>query len=229
METYLRLKQIVSDVNLIMSTFESEQYLTEANAVLAHEEAKDAANEQATDVLEGNWGLREDDAFSPIKGNVAFGSAIDGWGFRIQQFAEMYAEKLGANVAALNKALWGDYHFQAKTKSVAKIKQGTGIKVQKPMFVQFILEPLYNVCVSPDPAAVPARHCGSRHTRLSMRMSITCQSWGKLSRDAISRRMRPDRCSQKTPSCHSRSVQWRSREMEGRVFLGCDVGMAPSF
>ena len=28
---------------------------------------------------------------SPAKGNVAFGSAYDGWAFRIGQFAELYA------------------------------------------------------------------------------------------------------------------------------------------
>ena len=33
----------------------------------------------------------EPQAFSPERGNVAFGSAYDGWAFRIDQFAEMYA------------------------------------------------------------------------------------------------------------------------------------------
>lgn len=147
MEAYTRLKQIISDVNLIMATFASEQYLSEANAVLAHEKAKQSVDEKepASETEEGNWGQREDDAFSPVKGNVVFGSAIDGWGFRIQQFAEMYAEKLGARTEALNKALWGDFQFQPKTKSVSKIKPGTQARSYKPMFVQFILEPIYTV------------------------------------------------------------------------------------
>ncbi len=33
----------------------------------------------------------EEQAFSPERGNVVFGSAYDGWAFRINQFAEMYA------------------------------------------------------------------------------------------------------------------------------------------
>jgi ribosome assembly protein 1 len=37
----------------------------------------------------------EEDAFQPQRCNVAFGSAHDGWAFRLDQFAEMYAEKLG--------------------------------------------------------------------------------------------------------------------------------------
>ena len=35
------------------------------------------------------------DTFRPSRGNVAFGSAHDGWAFRLDQFAAMYADKLG--------------------------------------------------------------------------------------------------------------------------------------
>jgi hypothetical protein len=38
----------------------------------------------------------EEDVFQPQKGNVAFGSAADGWAFSLDQFAAMYSEKLGA-------------------------------------------------------------------------------------------------------------------------------------
>lgn len=82
--------------------------------------------------------------FDPYKGNVVFGSAYDGWGFRIQQFAEMYAEKLGASTAALSRGLWGDYYYQPKAKAVVKGKSGVPAK-GNPMFVQFILEPIWNV------------------------------------------------------------------------------------
>lgn len=43
----------------------------------------------------------EEDVFQPSKGNVAFGSASDGWAFRLDQFADMYSAKLGAKPAAL--------------------------------------------------------------------------------------------------------------------------------
>ncbi len=90
----------------------------------------------------------EEDTFDPCKGNVAFSSAHDGWGFRLQQFADMYAEKLGAKPEALVRALWGEYSFQPKEKRVVRIRrQGEG--KLKPMFVQFVLEPLwkaYSVC-----------------------------------------------------------------------------------
>jgi hypothetical protein len=37
----------------------------------------------------------EVDVFQPAQCNVAFGSAHDGWAFRLDQFADMYAEKMG--------------------------------------------------------------------------------------------------------------------------------------
>lgn len=49
----------------------------------------------------GEQEQEEEDVFQPSKGNVAFGSASDGWAFRLDQFADMYSAKLGAKPAAL--------------------------------------------------------------------------------------------------------------------------------
>ena len=45
--------------------------------------------------------------FSPSKGNVVFGSALGGWGFRIEDFVDIYVNKLGVNRKTLLKTLWG--------------------------------------------------------------------------------------------------------------------------
>jgi len=39
-----------------------------------------------------------DEWFSPSKGNVVFGSALGGWGFGIEEFVDIYVEKLGVKV-----------------------------------------------------------------------------------------------------------------------------------
>jgi ribosome assembly protein 1 len=85
----------------------------------------------------------EPDAFAPGRGNVAFASAIDGCAFRISDFADLCAARLGANAAVLRKALWGDYYYNPKTKKIVG-KKAAGGKL-KPMFVQFVLEPLWQV------------------------------------------------------------------------------------
>ncbi len=43
-EAYERLRRVVEDVNMIFSAFRSERYMSEADAVLAHEAARDAAD-----------------------------------------------------------------------------------------------------------------------------------------------------------------------------------------
>ena len=39
-EAYLRLRGIITHVNMIVSAFQSEQHISDADAVLAHEDAK---------------------------------------------------------------------------------------------------------------------------------------------------------------------------------------------
>ncbi|CAF5182316.1 unnamed protein product, partial [Rotaria magnacalcarata] len=80
--------------------------------------------------------------FSPHYNNVLFASALDGWGFGIHHFADLYAKKLSIKREVLMKTLWGDFYFDKKTKRIYKGAQSKG---QKPMFVQCILENLWSV------------------------------------------------------------------------------------
>jgi elongation factor 2 len=52
----------------------------------------------------------------PDKGTVAFGSAIQGWGFTITTFANLYASKYKTKKERLLNKLWGDNYFDPKTK-----------------------------------------------------------------------------------------------------------------
>eukprot|EP00873_Tetraselmis_striata_P038957 jgi/Tetstr1/459221/TSEL_000031.t1 len=136
-EAYEHLTRIVSDVNRVVSGFESEHHMSEVDAILslAQESAKkELGDEEAATAAEGI-------TFAPEKGNVAFASAFDGWAFRIDQFAALIAGKLGAKPEALRRALWGEYYFQAKEKKVTRKKPVAG--KGQPMFVQFVLEPLW--------------------------------------------------------------------------------------
>jgi hypothetical protein len=57
---------------------------------------------------------------------------------------------------ALVNALWGDYSFSPKDKRVVKIKRSESSRA-KPMFVQFVLEPIWKVGPLSGPAAVYVR------------------------------------------------------------------------
>ncbi|KAK7383413.1 hypothetical protein VNO78_29092 [Psophocarpus tetragonolobus] len=134
-EAYTRLLRIVHEVNGIVSAFKSEKYLSDVDSLLAG--AGTGAGETLDDYDDN------EDVFQPQKGNVIFACALDGWGFGIREFAEIYASKLGASVSALLRALWGARFFNPKTKMIVG-KKGAGAN-KKPMFVQFVLEPLWQV------------------------------------------------------------------------------------
>lgn len=80
---------------------------------------------------------QEDDEFCPEKRNVIFGSAVDGWGFRLYEFAQMYSEQLNKSVEWLEKNLWGDVYYNNKKN---EFLNGARQKNKKPLFVSLILE-----------------------------------------------------------------------------------------
>lgn len=95
--------------------------------------------------------------FTPESGNVIFCSAVDGWAFRIRDFAETYASKLNISADELEQVLWGDYYYNTKKQECIK---GAQEKAKKPMFVQFILENIWNlyeiIAVRKDREKIPA-------------------------------------------------------------------------
>lgn len=54
------------------------------------------------------------------------------------------AAKMGCKAAALQRALWGDYAYQPKTKRIVRIKSDQAGRA-KPLFVQLALEPIWKV------------------------------------------------------------------------------------
>ncbi len=71
---------------------------------------------------------------------------MDGWAFRLERFAMLYAKKMGIQEQKLRKVLWGDFYFDPKTKRVLSQKQKEKEKRPlKPMFVQFVLENIWSV------------------------------------------------------------------------------------
>ncbi|CAJ1932984.1 unnamed protein product [Sphenostylis stenocarpa] len=136
-EAYTRLLRIVHEVNGIVSAYKSEKYLSDVDSLLAGTGTTGSTGETLEDYDDN------EDVFQPQKGNVIFACALDGWGFGIREFAEIYASKLGASVNALLRALWGPRYFNPKTKMIVG-KKGAGPN-KKPMFVQFVLEPLWQV------------------------------------------------------------------------------------
>lgn len=79
----------------------------------------------------------------PVKGNVAFGSGLQQWGFTLKKFARQYAGKFKTTRSKMMKLLWGDW-FYDKT---GKWKKGdlSKDKDYKRGFNSMVLEPIYQL------------------------------------------------------------------------------------
>lgn len=139
LEAYARLLRIVHEVNGIVSAYKSEKYLSDVDSII--QSGSGTGEMGDIELIEDD----EEDTFQPQKGNVVFVCALDGWGFGICEFAEFYASKLGASVGTLQKALWGPRYFIPKTKMIVGKKGLAPGSKARPMFVQFVLEPLWQV------------------------------------------------------------------------------------
>lgn len=80
----------------------------------------------------------------PIKGNIAFSSALYGWSFTLESFSKLYCDVYGVAVdhKEFARRLWGDVYFNPDTRKFKKSPTGPG---SSRTFVQFVLEPLYKI------------------------------------------------------------------------------------
>jgi ribosome assembly protein 1 len=145
MESYLHLNNLLEKVNslmgsLIMRDLNKE---SEMNKKANEDENKDEDGEANEIDLDTLIEEKENEAyFNPAKGNVVFCSALDCWAFNLSTFADILHKKIGVKKEAIEKLLWGDYYFHAKTKKVYKEKIHEN---SRPMFVEFVLENIYKL------------------------------------------------------------------------------------
>lgn len=131
LEAYVHLQRIIESVNA---------FLASLTAFSIHEKAK-------SHDVHVEFDESKEIVFSPELGNVAFASASDGWAFSLKEAAVFFSKKLGMKIDALEKALWGDFYFNPKTKTVSTKPHLSGKKslASKPMFVQLVLENIWKV------------------------------------------------------------------------------------
>ncbi|XP_052752232.1 elongation factor-like GTPase 1 isoform X2 [Galleria mellonella] len=145
LDAYVHLTQLLEQVNAVMGELFSTEVFENENTSIQKQKEQQPVQEDK-DYYDWTSALEEaDDStlyFSPEQGNVVFASAIDGWGFTIHTFAKLFSTKLGIKEDLLRKVLWGDFYLNTKTKRVMK---GAQEKAKKPLFVQVILDNLWNI------------------------------------------------------------------------------------
>lgn len=132
---YLRLKQIIEQVNYFIGIYSS---------VKQEDESQDSEPD------ENRHGFSRKDQFEcslldPTKGNVAFAAGKDGWAFTLSQFAEIYNKKRKNSSTSLINKLWDDnFYDSTKNKWQQYVEAQDGTKLKRG-FVQYVLEPIYKV------------------------------------------------------------------------------------
>ncbi|GAB6018975.1 Elongation factor-like GTPase 1 [Chamberlinius hualienensis] len=145
LDAFIRLQRILEQVNAIMGELFNAEVLGKTSENGNSESNKEDESDGSANQLY-DWSSGVDDTddsnlyFTPDQGNVIFASGLDGWGFRVQHFADMYSQKLGVKKEILYKTLWGDYYLNTKTKRIMK---GAQNKAKKCLFVQFVLDNLW--------------------------------------------------------------------------------------
>eukprot|EP00971_Amphidinium_carterae_P246884 4903301-Amphidinium_carterae.1 len=124
------MARIIEQVNAVNQQLLSEDVMKKDDEALGEDgratQGIDLSEESQDAGANQNWELQYDDVtedawrYSPEKGNVVFTSASHCWSFRVNTFARLVAGKMGANPRMLQKALWGDWAFSAKTKSAVR-------------------------------------------------------------------------------------------------------------
>jgi len=141
LEAYQHLKKIIEQVNAITGTLASEEIILKETGVDQEEQESIVQDDSTVDNLEDIGEIGSEYYFSPQKGNVAFTTAFDGWGFTIKQFVELCYKKTGIKKVILEKVLWGEYYYHPKEKKIYKSPKGN----LTPMFVTFILNSIWEV------------------------------------------------------------------------------------
>ncbi|KAG6845384.1 translation elongation factor 2 [Tephrocybe sp. NHM501043] len=81
----------------------------------------------------------------PDKGNIAFSSALQGWGFTLRQFATRYSKKFGVGKEKMMAKLWGDNYFNPATKKWTTRPMDANGQPLERGFNIFILDPIYKI------------------------------------------------------------------------------------
>lgn len=84
----------------------------------------------------------------PNKGNVAFGSGKECWGFTLNVFARMYSKKFKIEESKLMEKMWGDNYFDAAAKKWKSESSADDGSTLKRTFVSFILDPIVKLARS---------------------------------------------------------------------------------
>lgn len=128
-DAYKRLSQILEQINACLGNIFASDVISKENVGGGQISALEDSDDSSL-------------YFDPLLGNVIFGSALDNWGFTIDTFASLCAQKLQMKPEDVRRGLWGNFYYSQAKK---RVEGGAFDKGRKPMFVSMILEPIWKI------------------------------------------------------------------------------------
>ena len=142
LEAYNALCRILEQANAIMSELLTADLMaglgsgagntntatSAAASAASDDDSSTAAASSSFEALAIDVDARTEAAifFDPVRGNVVFASAGDGWAFTVDDFAAFHAAKLGLPRNALRRGLWGDWYVKAVPPASSGSSSGSG-------------------------------------------------------------------------------------------------------
>lgn len=127
MQIYTMINEVIDTINAALTTAISARIIDEYG---------EEGNQQ---MLEAMF---EQHSFDPLKNNVIFASAYDGWGFTLDDFTGIISKKYGFSKKAIKKFLWGDFYYNKATKKITTKPKNDN---DSPLFVKLILKNIHAV------------------------------------------------------------------------------------
>ena len=103
-----------------------------------------------TNIIISNYDQSElgDLILSPEKGNVAFGSGFECWGFTLNTFSRIYSKKFKIDESMMMHRLWGDNYYDYENKKWKKNNIDNNGNVMKRAFCAFVIDPIIKLARS---------------------------------------------------------------------------------
>ncbi|XP_044577026.1 elongation factor-like GTPase 1 isoform X2 [Cotesia glomerata] len=146
-DAYIHLTQVLEQVNAVMGELFASDIMEREEKAESNDVSNDNTlenNSMRRPVTEYQSVLEQTDDsnlyFSPERGNVVFASAIDCWGFCIEDFAKIINKTHNYSVDKMMKILWGDYWYDEQNE---RIKKNAQKNKQTPLFVSMVLNVLW--------------------------------------------------------------------------------------
>ncbi|KAK2962649.1 putative Elongation factor 2 [Blattamonas nauphoetae] len=160
-EASTQLVKIVEECNVIVASLLREStYVSSTITELAThaDSGMEGVKEQETTqpTTDTAWELddtlEENTYFQPTKGNVFFGSFIDGWAFTLPGMSKYYERKLKAyskttKTFSFAPVMWGDFYLRASKKKIVSAAHATEKEKStgRTVFAQWCLSPIWEV------------------------------------------------------------------------------------